>query len=53
MIKYWNGLPRRVVESQSLQMFKESLDVALIVAMVWLTQWCWLWVRLSELRRLS
>ncbi|KAJ7407677.1 hypothetical protein WISP_125314 [Willisornis vidua] len=35
MIGHWNGLPR--VESLSLEMFKERLDVALS-AMVWLTR---------------
>jgi len=29
MVKYWNGLPRVVAESPSLEVFKKSVDVAL------------------------
>lgn len=51
VVEHWNGLPEGMVESPSLEVFEERLDVALSV-MVCLIRCCWVIVGLGELRGL-
>lgn len=48
----WNGQLKEMVESPSLEVLEERLDVALSV-MVYLTWWRWVIVALGDLRGLS
>lgn len=45
-VRHRNGLPREVVESPFLHVFKERQDL-LLSAVVQLAQWCWVtaWIR--------